>query len=115
MRRQLVPNLRHVIKSRAKPYAAPHIHSGKVILANPDRMNPAPRSYNDLWDPRWRGRIGFADGLHMQIIESAAIINGGSPTNFEPAKPKLMELKRLEPRVYPSNEALAAALKGEEV
>jgi len=112
---QLVPNMRHVITSLAKPYALPHIYSGKVILYNPDRMNPAPQSYNDLWDPRWRGRIGFADGLYMQIIESAAIINGGSPSNFEPAKPKLMELKRLEARVYPSNEALAAALKGEEV
>jgi putative spermidine/putrescine transport system substrate-binding protein len=112
---QLVPNMRNVIPALRKSYALPHIYSGKVILYNPDRMNPAPKSYNDLWDPRWRGRIGFADGLYMQVIESAAIINGGSPTNFEPAKAKLMELKRLEPRVYPSNEALAAALKSEEV
>ncbi|WP_144185946.1 extracellular solute-binding protein [Elioraea rosea] len=110
-----VPNMKHVIKALAKPYALPHIYSGKVILYNPDKMTPAPRSYNDLWDPKWRGRIGFADGLYMQVIESAAMINGGSPTNFEPAKAKLMELKKLEPRVYPSNEALAAALKSEEV
>jgi putative spermidine/putrescine transport system substrate-binding protein len=112
---ELVPNMRYVIKSLSKPYALPHIYSGKVILYNPERMRPAPQSYNDLWDPKWRGRIGFADGLYMQVIESAAIINGGSPTNFEPAKPKLLELKRLEARVYPSNEALAAALKSEEV
>lgn len=110
----LVPNMNNVIEALRKPYALPHIYSGKVILYNPDRMDK-PTSYNDLWDPKLRGRVGLADGLYMQFIESAALINGGSPSNFEPAKPKLLELKRLEAKVYPSNEALAAALNSGEV
>lgn len=111
---ELVPNMKNVIPALAKPYALPHIYSGKVILYNPDKM-AKPKSYNDLWDSKLKGRVGLADGLYMQFIESAALINGGSPNNFEPAKPKLLELKALEAKVYPSNEALAAALKGEEV
>ena len=71
----------NVIEALRKPYALPHIYSGKVILYNPDRM-AKPKSYNDLWDSKLKGRVGLADGLYMQFIESAALINGGSPNNF---------------------------------
>ena len=108
-----VPNAKNVIKQLQKKYAIPHIYSGKVIVFNPAKMNV--KSYAELWDPKYKGRIGFADGLYMQVIESAALINGGSMTNFEPGKAKLAELKANDPKVYPSNEALAAALKSEEV
>ncbi|MGE0714883.1 MAG: extracellular solute-binding protein [Alphaproteobacteria bacterium] len=108
-----VPNAANVIKPLQKKYAVPHIYSGKVIVYNPDKMKP--QSFNDLWDPKFKGRIGFADGLYMQVIESAALINGGKMTDYEPGKAKLMELKKLDPKVYPSNETLAAGLKSEEV
>ncbi len=108
-------NAGNIIPALKRSYSIPHIYSGKIILYNPNRVNPAPTSYADLWDPKYKGRVGFADGLYIQIIESAAVINGGSPSNLEPGKAKLAELKKLEPKVYPSNEALAAALKSEEV
>lgn len=108
-----VPNAKNVIKQLQKAYAIPHIYSGKVIVYNPSKMSPT--SFADLVDPKYKGRIGFADGLYMQIIESAALVNGGSMTNYEPGKATLAELKKLDPKVYPSNETLAAALKGEEV
>ncbi len=108
-------NAGNIIPALKRSYSIPHIYSGKIILYNPNRVNPAPTSYADLWDPKYKGRVGFADGLYIQIIESAAVINGGSPSNLEPGKVKLAELKKLEPKVYPSNEALAAALKSEEV
>jgi putative spermidine/putrescine transport system substrate-binding protein len=98
-----------------KPYAVPHIYSARVILYNPNRVNPAPRSYADLWDPKWRGRIGLSDLLYAQYVETAAIAGGGGNSDFAPAWEKLREWKRLGARVYPSNEALAAALKSEEV
>jgi len=110
-----VPNAKNVFKALQKSYSIPHIYSGKVIVYNPNKMTPAPQSFNDLWDPKYKGRIGFANGLYTQVIESAALINGGSMTNYEPGKAKLIELKKNDPKVYPSNEALAAALKSEEV
>lgn len=105
----------NIIPALRRTYSIPHIYSGKIILYNPTKVTTPPTSYADLWDPKYKGRVGFADGLYIQIIESAAMIAGGSLENFEPAKAKLAELKKLDAKVYPSNEALAAALKSEEV
>jgi putative spermidine/putrescine transport system substrate-binding protein len=108
-----VPNSANVATPLAKPYAIPHIYSAKVILYNPDRVPGGVVSFNDLWDPRYRGRVGFADGLYIQVIESAALIAGGAMNNYEPGKRKLMELKG-HARVFPSNETLADSLRGGE-
>lgn len=110
-----VPDLSHVLPALRTAYAIPHIYSAKVVLYNPDKVNPAPKSYADLWDPKYRGRVGFSDLLYLNIIESAALVGGGSMTDYEPGKAKLRELRSLGAKVYPSNEALAAALKSEEV
>ena len=110
-----VPGLSHVLPALRASYAIPHIYSAKVILYNPGKVPAAPKSYADLWDPRYRGRVGFSDLLYLNVIESAALAGGGSMTDYEPGKAKLRELKALGAKVYPSNEALAGALKSEEV
>lgn len=110
-----IPNLPNVLEPLRRAYAIPHIYSGQVILYNPDRVNPAPRSYADLWDPKYRGRVGLADGLYLQNTAVAALVGGGSMDDYEPAKAKLREWKALGAKVYPSNETLATALKAEEV
>ena len=110
-----VPSLKHVLEPLRAPYAIPHIYSAKVILYNPSKVNPAPQSYADLWDPKYRGRVGFSDLLYLNVMESAALVGGGTMTDYEPGKAKMKELKALGAKVYPSNEALAAALKSEEV
>ena len=46
---------------------------------------------------------------------AAALVAGGKTGDFEVAKKSLLELKKLKPRFYPSNEALAQALQTEEV
>jgi putative spermidine/putrescine transport system substrate-binding protein len=112
---QNVPNLVHVLPQLRRSYSVAHAYSGKVILYNPEKLDPAPRAFADLWDPRLKGRIGFSDLLYLQIIEAAALVAGGSMSNYEPGKQKLLELKALEPKIYPSNETLAAGLKSGEV
>jgi putative spermidine/putrescine transport system substrate-binding protein len=104
-----------VIPALRKPYAVPHIYSARVILYNPNKVATPPRSYADLWDPKYRGRVGLSDLLYAQYVETAAIVGGGGNSDFAPGWEKLREWKRLGTRVYPSNEALAAALKSEEV
>jgi putative spermidine/putrescine transport system substrate-binding protein len=110
-----VPNLGKAIPNLKRPYSAPHIYSAKVILYNPAKVTAAPQSYADLWDPKYRGKVGLADVLHLQNMETAAIVAGGTEHDYEPGKAKLMELRSLDARIYPSNEALAAGLKSEEV
>ena len=104
-----------IIPALRKPYAVPHIYSARVILYNPAKVATPPRSYADLWDPKYRGRVGLSDLLYAQYVETAAIVGGGGGSDFAPAWDRLREWKRLGARVYPSNEALAAGLKSEEV
>ncbi len=108
-------NAANIVPALAKPYAIPQIYSAQVILYNPDRVTTAPKSYADLWDPKYRGRVGFSDLLFAQITATAALVGGGSMSDYGPAQKKLLELKALGAKVYPSNETLAVALKGEEV
>src|ERR1700748_3504200 len=95
--------------------AIPHIYSAQVILYNVNQVKAPPTSWADLWDPKWRGRIGLADILYPNNTLMAALAGGGSVSNYDPAEKKLMELRSLDAKIYPSNEALAAALKSEEV
>lgn len=110
-----VPNLGKAIPSLKRPYSAPHIYSVKVVLYNPSKVSAPPQSYADLWDPKYRGRVGLVDILHLQNMEAASLVAGGTEHDYEPGKKKLMELRSLDVKIYPSNEALAAALKSEEV
>jgi putative spermidine/putrescine transport system substrate-binding protein len=104
-----------VVQALRKPYAIPHIYSALVLLYNPDKVTTPPTSFADMWDPKYRGRVGLSDILYSTNSFAAAVAGGGSFSDYKPGQAKLMELRSLDAKVYPSNEALAAALKGEEV
>ena len=110
-----VPRLQHVIKNLSSPFSIPHIVTGMVLLYNPDRVKPAPKVFADMWDPKYKGRVGLSDIVPLYNFAFAALAFGGSMTNFDPGKPKLKELRAQGVRIYPSNEALAVALKSEEI
>ncbi|CAN7353519.1 extracellular solute-binding protein [Bosea sp. LjRoot9] len=103
-----------IIPAVKKPYMIPKFFSTRVILYNPDKLAEAPQSYADLWDPALTGRVGAIDLQYRSTIESAAFINGGSISNYEPGKEKLLELKKAGLKIYPTNEAMAQALKSGE-
>lgn len=109
-----LPNLKYVLPSLKTKYSAPHIYTGRVILYNPKMIKTAPTSYADLWSPENAGKVGVIDIQYQTTIESAAMVNGGSMTNYEPGKEKLLELKKQGVKIYPTNEAMAQALKTEE-
>jgi putative spermidine/putrescine transport system substrate-binding protein len=110
-----VPRLDKVFPELRNEIAIPHIYSAQVILYNTNQVKTLPQSFADLWDPKWRGRIGLADILYPNNTLAAALAGGGGVSNLDPAEQKLMEWRSLDVKIYPSNEALAAALKSEEV
>lgn len=110
-----VPRLAKVFPNLRTDTAIPHIYSAQVILYNVNQVKTPPTSWADLWDPKWRGRVGLVDILYPNNTLMAALAGGGSVSNYDPAEKKLMELRSLDVKIYPSNEALAAALKSEEV
>jgi putative spermidine/putrescine transport system substrate-binding protein len=109
-----IPNARHIIAPLRTKYSVPHIYSGQVILYNPKLIKTKPTSYADLWAPENQGKVGIIDIQYVGTIQSAAMINGGSMSNYEPGKEKLLELKKMGVKIYPTNEAMAQALKTEE-
>lgn len=109
-----IPNAVHILPKLRSKYFLPHIYSGRVILYNPKLITTKPTSYADLWAPEHQGKVGIIDIQYSTTIESAALINGGSVSNYEPGKEKLLELKKMGVKIYPTNEAMAQALKTEE-
>jgi putative spermidine/putrescine transport system substrate-binding protein len=107
-------NAKHIVPQLKTKYSVPHIYTGRVILYNPKMIKTPPTSYADLWKEENKGKVGVIDIQYQTTIESAAMINGGSLDNYEPGKEKLLELKKMGVKIYPTNEAMAQALKTEE-
>ncbi len=111
----IVTNAKNIIAKLRRPYSIPHIFSGQVILYNPDKIKTPPKGFADLWDPKYKGRVAIPDLNYPAVTFGTAIMAGGSMSNWEPAKKALLDLKKNNPIVYPSHEAMAQALKAEEV
>ena len=113
-----IPNAKHVLKTFSiadSPYFSPHIYSGKVVLYNPKMIATKPTGIIALWDPKNAGKVGVVDIQFNYTTMAAALAGGGKTGDFDRAKKMLLELKKLNPRIYPTNEALAQGLKTEEV
>lgn len=106
-----VPAVVNVLPALKRSYAVPQFFSTRVILYNPEKVTTAPTSYTDLWNPAYAGKVGVIDIQYQSTMESAALAAGGSVSNYEPGKEKLLELKRMGAKIYPTNEAMAQALK----
>lgn len=105
----------NIIASLRKPYCIPHIVSAQVIIYNPDKITTPPKGFADLWDPKYQGRVGISDPNYIVIAMGAAIAHGGSMSNWEPAKKALLDLKKLDPKLYPSHEQMVQAMKAEDI
>lgn len=110
---QDIPNLKHALPQLKRPYSAPHIYSGLVIVFNP-KLVPKPSSYADLWKDDYASKVGFADNMFYYNIIAAAQAHGGNPSDYEPAKKALLDIKKRS-KVYPSNETTANALHTGEI
>ena len=109
-----MPNAKNLIPSMKYAYGIGHIYSGKVLLYNPDLM-PAPTSFADTLDPKHGNKLGIIDIQRQFNMVAAALASGGSMSNFEPGKERLIACRKAGARIYPSNEAFAQALKTGEI
>ena len=107
-------NAKNLIPSMKYPYGIGHIYSGKVVLYNPDMME-APSGFADTLDPKHGNKLGIIDIQRQYNMVAAALASGGSVSNFEPGKERLMACRKAGARIYPSNEAFAQALKTGEI
>ncbi len=105
-----VPRLSAVLPALRKAYSVPQIYSYIAILYNPAMVDTPPTSFADLWDPKYKGKVGISDKLHVATSAVAALVGGGSMSDFAPGRDKLVALRtEQEAKILPSNEAIAAA------
>jgi putative spermidine/putrescine transport system substrate-binding protein len=55
---------------------------------NPRKITSAPKSWFDLWNPAYKGRVGLTalnSSLGMAFMVELARLKGGSESNLEPA------------------------------
>jgi putative spermidine/putrescine transport system substrate-binding protein len=97
------------------PYGVGHIYSGKVILYNPKLITTPPTSFADALDPKHGNKLGIIDIQYQFTMMAAALASGGSMTNYEPGKERLLACRKAGARILPTNEAMAQALQNEEV
>lgn len=109
-------NAGNIVEQLRSPYYVPAIYGGVVVLYNARTVTTPPTSFADMWNPAYKGRVGLYDQIYFNYIYAAALVAGGDLSNVEPAFDKLMEMKRtVQPRLYPSHDALAAAFENGEI
>ncbi len=111
----LVPNLGTAYQQFVTPYSIPHIFSAMVLVYNREHVTTPPTSFAQTLDPKYKGRVGFSDILYNFNVLFAGLSEGGKGDSFDAGKAFLTKLKPNQPKVFPSNEALAAAFKSGEV
>ncbi|MDI4658348.1 ABC transporter substrate-binding protein [Xanthobacter autotrophicus] len=112
-----VPNYADVVPAlKSKPFFVPWLYSGVSIIYNKDKVPNPPKSYEELWDKKWAGRIGLTNQLYFNYIMMAGLIKGGNVTNTDQGKERLIQLKELtQPRIYAAHQQLGAGLVNGEV
>ncbi|MBV9065106.1 MAG: extracellular solute-binding protein [Methylobacteriaceae bacterium] len=111
-----IQNLANVVPTLKQTYFVPWLYSGVVILYNKDKIKDPPKSYADLWDKKWAGKLGLTNQLYFNYVMMAGLLNGGSMTNAEEGQKRLAELKELtKPRIFAAHQQMAAGLATGEV
>jgi putative spermidine/putrescine transport system substrate-binding protein len=88
---------------------------GKVILYNPKLIATPPTSFADALDPKHGNKLGIIDIQYPYTMMAAGLASGGSMTNYEPGKERLLACRKAGAKILPTNEAMAQALQNEEV
>ena len=73
---------------------------------NPTKIKTPPKNWSDLWDPKYKGRVGLTalnSQLGIAFLAELNRVKGGTVDNFDPAFKALREL-------LPSVSAIAANL-----
>ena len=109
-----VPRKSAVLPVFNKPDTVPHIYSALAVVYNPDKIKTPPASFSDVLDPKYKGKASLVDIQYIYNILALNLGVGGKMNDLSAGMKALMDWKATNPRIYPSNEALAEGLKSEE-
>jgi putative spermidine/putrescine transport system substrate-binding protein len=80
-----VTNLTNIEQKYARPEnkGVPYMMSGIGILYNKNAVKEPPKSWAEMWDPKFRGRVTMFDYDNRMLV-IAAKLNGGGEDNIDP-------------------------------
>lgn len=111
-----IPNASDLVAEVKAPYFLPWLYSTWEIVYNPNYIKTPPTSLSELWNPKYKDKVGVTNQHYEDYIQMASLLATGKLHDFEAAKKKLLELKQVnKPKVYESHQQIAAGFKGEEV
>ncbi len=96
-----IPNYANLIPefvAKSQGYGVPASYSLIGIAYNEKLVRTPPRSWTDLWNAEFRGKVGIpraSSNLGLGVLVVAAKVFGGSEDNLQPGWSKLQELKPL--------------------
>lgn len=110
-----IPNAGDLIPQIKEPYFEPWLYSSWEIVYNPKYIKTPPESLGELWNPKYKGKVGVTNQHYEDIFQMASLYATGKLHEQEVAKQKLLELKKNDPKVYESHQQLEAGFKAEEI
>jgi spermidine/putrescine-binding protein len=92
----LDPNYMNLAFDPGNIYTIPYEGGLDAIVYNKDKVTTAPKSYADLWNPEYAGKIVLLDDsrviIGMTLLTLGYDVNTKDPAQLEEAKAKLAEL-----------------------
>jgi putative spermidine/putrescine transport system substrate-binding protein len=115
-----VPNLKNVVpllhSGNFMPNQfVPHIYSVQGLAYNSTTVTDPPKTWNDLLDPRWKGKVGALATAGFWVMMGAALSQGGSPNDFDKAKEFLLKLNDHGLHLYAQTDDMAPGFKSGEI
>lgn len=89
-----IPNLAQVHPSFRYPYLAGKVHTPYGIAVNVAEIPDGASSWNDLWNPEFKGKVGFPawNWMGQEVFHVINQLNGGTPDDVEPGIEKMKAL-----------------------
>lgn len=111
-----IANYADVVTELKTDYFVPWLYSGVVIIYNKDKVKEPPKSYAELWDPKWAGRIGLTNQLYFNYMMMAGLIKTGKMTEVAAGQDSLVAFaEKIQPKIYAAHQQMAAGLANGEV
>jgi putative spermidine/putrescine transport system substrate-binding protein len=110
-----VPNVKYLRSELKSNTFIPHIYSAQVLVYNPQTVTDPPKTFGDLLDPKWKGKVGLIGGNSFWAMMGASLYTSGNPNDFEKAKEYMLKLNDNGLRLYPTTDSLAPAFKSGEI
>ncbi len=89
-----LPNLKNIHPSFRYPYLAGKVHTPYGLAVNTKKITKPVTKWADLWDPEFKGKVGFPawEWMGQEVFHAINQINGGTPDNVDPGIEKMKAL-----------------------